>query len=65
MSFEFNSTLKSEAPRPQGGASRRGSFLRIVPLDPAYPPLAGRGSSRSKLKSEFFFQRGGKVAQVV
>ena len=27
---------KSEAPRPQGGASRRGSFVHIVPLDPAY-----------------------------
>jgi hypothetical protein len=24
----------SEAPRPQGGASRRGSFVYIVPLDP-------------------------------
>ena len=31
-----------EAPRPQGGASRRGSFVRIVPLDPAYKAgLAG------------------------
>ena len=59
MSFEFNSTLKSEVPRPQGGASRRGSFLRIVPLDSAYPPLAGRGTFRSKLKTEFFFLKGG------
>ena len=24
-----------EAPRPQGGASRRGSFVHSVPLDPA------------------------------
>ena len=33
---------KSEAPRPQGGASRRGSFLHIVPLDPTYKAgLAG------------------------
>ena len=24
-----------EAPRPRGGASRRGSFVHIVPLDPA------------------------------
>jgi len=27
---------KSEAPRPRGGASRRGSFVDIVPLEPAY-----------------------------
>ena len=26
----------SEAPHPQGGASRKGSFVHIVPLDPAY-----------------------------
>ena len=25
-----------EAPRPQGGASRKGNFILIVPLDPAY-----------------------------
>ncbi len=25
-----------EAPRPQGGASRRGNFVHTVPLDPAY-----------------------------
>ena len=32
----------SEAPRPQGGASRKGSFIYIVPLDPAYKAgLAG------------------------
>ena len=33
---------ESEAPRPQGGASRKGSFVHIVPLDPAYKAgLAG------------------------
>ncbi len=26
----------SEAPRPQGGASRKGGLIYIVPLDPAY-----------------------------
>jgi len=31
-----------EAPRPQGGASRKGNFIYIVPLDPAYKAgLAG------------------------
>jgi hypothetical protein len=36
------SERKSEAPRPQGAASRRGSFLHIVPLDPTYKAgLAG------------------------
>jgi len=34
--------IVSEAPRPQGGASRRGSFVHVVPLDPAYKAgLAG------------------------
>jgi hypothetical protein len=33
---------KCEAPRPQGGASRKGSFVHIVPLDLAYKAgLAG------------------------
>jgi len=45
-----------EAPRPQGGASRARSgeqnvskrnFILMVPLDPAYPALAGRGTCRS------------------
>jgi len=32
----------SEAPRPQGGASRKGNLIYIVPLDPAYKAgLAG------------------------
>ena len=44
-----------EAPRPQAGASRARSGERdaskrkavlIVPLDPAYPALAGRGTCR-------------------
>jgi hypothetical protein len=31
-----------EAPRSQGGASRKGNFILIVPLDPAYKAgLAG------------------------
>jgi hypothetical protein len=29
-------TSGSEAPRQQGGASRKGNFILIVPLDPAY-----------------------------
>ncbi len=41
------SKLKWEAPRPQGGASRQGIIIHIVPLDPAYPSLAGRGTFRS------------------
>ena len=49
---------KYEAPRPQGGAYRARSSKRdasnrnvvhIVPLDPAYPALAGRGTLRSNL----------------
>jgi hypothetical protein len=33
---------ESEAPRPEGGASRKGNFIHIVPLDPAYEAgLAG------------------------
>jgi len=37
-----NTLAKSEAPRPQGGASRKGNFILIVPLDPAYKAgLAG------------------------
>src|SRR4030042_3001571 len=35
-------SLFSEAPRPQGGASRQGIIVHIVPLYPAYPPTAGR-----------------------
>jgi hypothetical protein len=35
----------SEGPRPQGGASRKGSFIHIAPLDPAYKAgLAGHVS---------------------
>ncbi len=48
----------SEAPRPQGGACgarsgeqnvSQGNLIYIVPLGPAYPALAGRGTCRSKL----------------
>ena len=55
--------LLSEAPRPQGGASRarsgkqnvsKGSFIHIVPLDPAYPALAGRGTFRPTSFSRIF-----------
>ncbi len=36
------SKTKCEAPRPQGGASRKGNLIYIVPLDPAYKAgLAG------------------------
>ena len=43
-----------EAPRPQGGASRRGSFVRIVPLDPAYKAgLAGHLPVKKREKQGF------------
>jgi hypothetical protein len=35
-----------EAPRPRAGASRKGNIVLIVPLDPAYPALAGGGTCR-------------------
>jgi hypothetical protein len=36
------SNFQSEAFRPQGGASRKGNTVLIVPLDPAYKAgLAG------------------------
>jgi hypothetical protein len=41
---------QSEAPRPQGAASGRGSFLHIVPLDPAYPAGSGTGHVPAKDK---------------
>jgi hypothetical protein len=48
-----------------GGASRKGNFILIVPLDPAYPARAGRGTCRStsewdlhRIQSEgVFFRR--------
>jgi hypothetical protein len=44
---------QSEAPRPQGGASRRGSFLHIVPLDPAYKAgLAGHVPAKEKIRPQ-------------
>jgi hypothetical protein len=40
--MRFGHDNANEAPRPQGGASRKGSFVHIVPLDPAYKAgLAG------------------------
>jgi len=40
--------LRSEAARPQGGASRIGNFVQIVPLNPAYKEgLAGRVPAKS------------------
>jgi hypothetical protein len=33
---KLNQKGKCEAPRPQGGASRKGSFVHIAPLDPTY-----------------------------
>ncbi len=42
MKKRQKSPIASEAPRLQGGASRKGSFVCIVPLDPAYKAgLAG------------------------
>jgi hypothetical protein len=40
--------ILSEAPRPQGGASRQCNIIYIVPLYPAYPARAGRGTFRSR-----------------
>ena len=37
----FYAHLINEAPRPQGGASRKRNVVHIVPLDPAYPGLGG------------------------
>jgi hypothetical protein len=40
---------QSEAPRSQRAASRRGSLLHIVPLDPAYKAgLAGHVPAKDK-----------------
>jgi hypothetical protein len=33
---------------PEAGASREGNDVLIVPLDPAYPALAGRGTCRPR-----------------
>ncbi len=55
----FVNYRQSEAPRPQAGASRarsgerkvsKGNIVLIVPLDPAYPALAGRGTCRPRIK---------------
>jgi hypothetical protein len=44
-----------EAPRPQGGASRKGSFVHIVPLDPAYK-AGSRGTFRPNDKVQMSTQ---------
>jgi len=33
---------------PEAGASRKGNDVLIVPLDPAYPALVGRGTCRPR-----------------
>ncbi len=62
--------LLNEAPRPQGGASRarsgkpdasKGSFIPIVPLDPFYPALAGRGTFGPTSFSQVFMHQWGRV----
>ena len=40
----------NEAPRQKGGASRKGNFINIVPLDPAYK-TGLRGTCRSQALS--------------
>jgi hypothetical protein len=42
--------LRFGSARTEGGASRRGVFFYFVPLDPAYPALAGRGTFRSRVR---------------
>ena len=46
---------KSEAPRRQGGASRKGNFVHIVPLDPAYKQggaCAARSGQRKSIHND-------------
>jgi hypothetical protein len=44
----------NEAPRPQGGASRKGNFIHIVPLDRAYKAgLAGHVPAKEKTPLNF------------
>jgi hypothetical protein len=68
--FAVEDRLLNEAPRPQGGASRarsgeqdasQGSFVHIVPLDPTYPALAGRGTFRPTSFSRIFKHQRGSV----
>ena len=42
---------QGEALRPQAGASRKGNIVLIMPPDPAYPALAGRGTVRPRIKN--------------
>jgi hypothetical protein len=45
-------TPTCEAPRPQGGASRKGNLIYIVPLDPAYRAgLAGHLPVKDRFES--------------
>jgi len=45
---------KCEAPRPQGGASRKGNLIYIVPLDPAYKAgLAGHLPVKAQSSNQF------------
>jgi hypothetical protein len=48
--------LKLPAPayRQADGRPRKGNFILIVHLDPAYPAKAGRGTCRSKKKCSFY-----------
>ncbi len=41
--------MKCESPRPQGGASRQGITIDIVPLDPAYKACGAPSGQMSKL----------------
>jgi hypothetical protein len=43
--------------RLKGGASREGNLIYIVPLDPAYPALAGRGTFRSEISDTTDYDR--------
>jgi hypothetical protein len=47
---------ESEAPRPQAGASRKGNFVHIVLLDPAYKAgLAGHVPVKSHIQGRMFW----------
>jgi hypothetical protein len=48
--YPFPNFIANEVKLPahKGGASRRGYFIHMVPLDPAYPASAGRGTSGQK-----------------
>jgi hypothetical protein len=54
MEVIFLIKSKCEAPRPyKGGASRKGNFVHIVPLDPAYKAgLAGHVPVKLQMSKE-------------